>query len=97
MGLFTALLTLPLAPVRGVVWVAEKVAEETECELYDEGRIRAELLGLEFEAEEGKLSPEEVGAREDELLQRLAVGQARRAAAEDERRATDFDEDGFHG
>lgn len=27
MGLITGLLTLPLAPVRGVVWVAEKLSD----------------------------------------------------------------------
>ena len=40
MGLFTGLLTLPLAPVRGVVWVAEQVAQEADRQLYDEDRIR---------------------------------------------------------
>jgi hypothetical protein len=96
MGFLTGLLTLPLAPVRGVVWVAEQVADEADRQLYDEGRIRSELLQLEMEAEEGKLSPDEVEAREDELMRRLAVGQARRAA-ERERSQTDPYEDDFHG
>src|SRR5947209_8619752 len=47
MGLFTGLLTLPLAPVRGVVWIAEQVMEEMERELYDEDSIRRELVQLE--------------------------------------------------
>ncbi len=78
MGLFTGLLTLPLAPVRGVAWVAEQLAEEVERELYDEDRIRSELLQLEMEAEDGAIGDEEQGKREDELLQRLAVAQERR-------------------
>jgi len=78
MGLFTGLLTLPLAPVRGVAWVAEQVADEVERELYDEDRIRSELLQLEMEAEDGLIGDEERGRREDELLQRLAVAQERR-------------------
>lgn len=78
MGLFTALLTLPLAPVRGVAWVAEQVLEETERQYYDEGAIRRELLELELLAERGALSAPEIRAREDELLHRLAVSQARR-------------------
>ena len=45
-GLITGLLTLPLAPVRGVAWVAEKVAEEAEKELYDEGRILRSWVSL---------------------------------------------------
>ncbi|MGB9183483.1 MAG: gas vesicle protein GvpG [Solirubrobacteraceae bacterium] len=81
MGLFTGLLTLPLAPVRGVVWVADKLMEEAERELYDEDRIRAELIALEFEAEEGKLGEAEVQAREDALLERLAISQSRRAGS----------------
>jgi len=76
-GLFTGLLTLPLAPVRGVVWVAERVAEEVERELYDEGNIRRQLLQLELDHEDGKLSDEERNAQEELLLQRLAVGQMR--------------------
>jgi Gas vesicle protein G len=74
-GLFTGLLTLPLAPVRGVVWVADQLTQEAERQLYDEDRIRAELLQLELDAEDGKLSEEEIRSREDELLERLAVSQ----------------------
>ena len=80
MGLFTGLLTLPLAPVRGVVWVSEKLMEEAERQYYDENAIRAELLELEDEAERGNLSVEEIRAREDALLHRLAESQARRQA-----------------
>jgi len=74
-GLFTGLITLPLAPVRGVVWVAERVAEEVERELYDEGNIRRQLLQLELDHEDGKLSDEDRSAQEEILLQRLAVSQ----------------------
>ena len=77
MGLFTGLLTLPLAPVRGVVWVAERVAEEVERELYDEGNIRRQLLQLELDHDDGKLSDEERSAQEEVLLQRLAISQMR--------------------
>ena len=43
MGLITGLLTLPLAPVRGTVWIAEQIQEQAEGELYDEGAIQAQL------------------------------------------------------
>lgn len=75
MGLFSAILLAPLAPVRGVVWIAEQVAEEAERQLYDESRIRAELIELDLEAEEGLVSPEEQRRREDELMDRLATAQ----------------------
>ena len=53
MGLITGLVTLPLAPVRGVAWIAEKLAEEAERELYDEARITRELAELEMAVERG--------------------------------------------
>lgn len=77
MGFISGLLTLPLAPVRGVVWVAEQVTEEVERQMYDEDRIRAELLQLELDAEDGAIDDAERAAREEELLERLAVSQAR--------------------
>ena len=43
MGLITGILTLPLAPVRGVAWIGERVQEQAEAEFYDENRIMSEL------------------------------------------------------
>jgi hypothetical protein len=74
MGLFTGLLTLPLAPVRGVVWIAEQVMEEMERELYDEDSIRRELVQLELDFEDGLIDEEERQVREDALLERMAIG-----------------------
>jgi Gas vesicle protein G len=87
MGLFTALATLPLAPVRGVAWVAEQVAEEADRKLYDERSIRREMLQLELDHDDGKIDQIERQRREEELLERLAVSQARRAAEQEEMRA----------
>ncbi len=80
MGLFTGLLTLPLAPVRGVAWVTEQVADEVERQQYDENRIRAELLQLELDAEEGRLDESERLRLEEELFERLAIAHSRRQA-----------------
>jgi Gas vesicle protein G len=74
MGLFTGLLTLPLAPVRGVVWIAEQVMEEMERELYDEDSIRRELVQLELDFEDGLIDEQERQVREDALLERMAIG-----------------------
>ncbi len=84
MGLFTGLLTLPLAPVRGVAWVTEQLMEEAERQLYDEQRIRAEILALELEYEDGNIGEEERAAREEELFERLNISRARAAAAQEE-------------
>lgn len=73
MGFFTGLLTLPLAPLRGVVWVAEQITEELERELYDEDSIKRELVQLELDYEEGAISEEERLEREELLMERLAV------------------------
>jgi hypothetical protein len=77
--LITGLLTLPLAPVRGVAWVAEKVAEEAERELYDENRIMRELGELEAAFGLGEISEDRFNASVDELLERLQVGRELRA------------------
>ena len=76
MGLFTGLITLPLAPVRGVAWIAEQVMEELERELYDEDSIRRELLQLELDHEDGLIDEEERRVREEALLERLAMSQS---------------------
>ena len=77
MGLITGLLTLPLAPVRGVAGVAEQVAEQAENELYDESRITAELARLEDAHAAGEIGDGQLEAGTDELLERLAIARRR--------------------
>jgi len=42
-GLLINLLTFPLAPVRGVVWVAEQIAEATDREVLGEEGLRQHI------------------------------------------------------
>ena len=77
MGLFTMLVTLPLAPVRGAAWVAAQVAEEADRQMFDETRIRGELLQVELDHDAGRIDDEERAALEDELLERLALARWR--------------------
>ena len=73
MGLFTGLLLLPLAPIRGTVWIAEQLAEQAAREL-DEGRtIRRQLAEAELRYERGELTVEELERVEDDLLERLRL------------------------
>ena len=72
MGLVTGLLTLPLAPLRGTIWVAERVAEQAAAELDDEANLRRQLAELEASYELGEMGREEYERREDEILERLA-------------------------
>jgi hypothetical protein len=71
MGLFTGLLTLPLAPVRGTVWVAERLLEEAERQLNDPETIEQQLLDAEASHERGEITDDELEQLEDELLRRL--------------------------
>jgi hypothetical protein len=73
MGLFTALVTLPLAPVRGTVWIAERIQEQAEAELLaaDEGGIQAGLLELEELRREGAMDEAEIQQAEDALIEQL--------------------------
>lgn len=79
MGLITGLLTLPLAPVRGVVWVAEKLEDAAERELHDPGVLRAQLALLNREFEDGDISLEEFEREEERLLDRLHATRVCRA------------------
>jgi gas vesicle protein GvpG len=71
MGLFTALLTLPLAPVRGTVWVAERLLEEAERQLNDPAAIEQQIVEAEEAHERGELTDEEFDEIEAELVERL--------------------------
>ena len=71
MGLITGLLTLPLAPVRGTVWLAERVHEQAESELNDESAVRAGLLELEAARDAGQLDEQELMEAENALVERL--------------------------
>jgi hypothetical protein len=82
-GLITGLLTLPLAPVRGVAWIGEQVAEQAAQELDVESRIRRELGRLEMEQELGNLTTEEFEEQEDALLEELQQLQAMQPAEEE--------------
>jgi hypothetical protein len=79
MGLFTGLITLPLAPVRGTAWVARQIAEEAERQMYDESRMRGALLQLELDHDAGIVDDAEYGERMDALLERMSI--ARQASA----------------
>jgi Gas vesicle protein G len=75
-GLITGLLTLPLAPIRGTVWLAERIQEQAENELYDEDAIRAQLMEIEAAREAGEIDEEEATLAEDALLERLIAARA---------------------
>jgi Gas vesicle protein G len=58
MGLISGLLTLPLAPVRGVAWVAEALAQEAERQMAEAASPERALAELEAAHAAGELSDE---------------------------------------
>jgi hypothetical protein len=76
MGLLTGLVLLPLAPLRGTIWLAERLAAYAEEQLDDERAIRDLLLEAEAALEAGELSEDEFDRIEDELLDRIDVVRA---------------------
>ena len=77
MGLISGLIKLPLAPVAGTVWVAERLQEQAEAEYYDEGAIQAQLRDVDEARRSGAIDEAEAARLEDELLERLLEGRAR--------------------
>lgn len=71
MGLITGLLTLPLAPVRGTVWLAERIQEQAELEANDESAVMKGLMELGEMRETGLYDEAEIAEAEDELIERL--------------------------
>jgi hypothetical protein len=73
------LLTLPFsAPIAGIRYCLEKVAEVAEHEMWDEEPVREQLI-LENEAfEEGRIDEDTFRVREAELLARLREIKERR-------------------
>ncbi|MEU6844993.1 gas vesicle protein GvpG [Streptomyces sp. NPDC046716] len=64
-------LLLPLAPVRGSMWVMEQLVAEAERNYYDPAVIRSELAALERRLTEGDIDQETFDRLEDQLLDRL--------------------------
>lgn len=79
MGFLFKLLTFPVTgPIEGLTWVAEKIAEQAEKELYSEPAIRGKLMELEMRFDMGEISEEDFYAAEDALLKILRQIRERR-------------------
>lgn len=60
-----------------VTWIAGKVLDEAERELYDPEKIQAELVNLSMQLEGGEITEETYNEKESELLDRLEAAQDR--------------------
>jgi hypothetical protein len=72
-GVLKQLVLLPLAPVRGVVWLTERVGEVAELQLRDPDTIRAHLLDAQLAYERGEIDEIELEEIEETLVRRLEV------------------------
>jgi len=68
MGLLTGLITLPLAPARGVVWVAEQVKDQAERELTSREAVSDRLAEVERARLAGEITSEQSAALEEQIL-----------------------------
>ncbi len=62
---------LVTAPLRGLLWVFEEIADRAEKELYDEDAVKAELMEIYRKLEAGSLTEDDFNRREAELVERL--------------------------
>lgn len=68
MGLLSGVLLLPLAPVRGVVWVSDRLIDAAEAELYDPAVIRTQLAELNRALDDGEIDLTRFEREEERLL-----------------------------
>lgn len=71
MGLFSAVFGLPLAPVRGVVWIGEVIRRQVEEETTSPAAMRRDLEAIEEGRRSGRISEDEAARAEDEVLHRV--------------------------
>ena len=84
MGLIRSLLTAPVTgPLKGVVWLAEKLQERAEGEIYNEDAVRVRLMELELKLDMGEITEDQYQAAEDELVAQLVEIRERRAAEQE--------------
>ncbi|MGW7066971.1 gas vesicle protein GvpG [Streptomyces sp. NPDC054855] len=71
MGLISGILLLPLAPIRGVGWVADRLIEAAEAELYSPDSVRARLAALNEALDQGDIDLDQFEREEEHLLDLL--------------------------
>ena len=73
MGILSAIVLWPLAPVKGVIALGEVLQRQAEEELYSPANTRRQLEELQEARERGEISAEEEKEAQERILQtRLA-------------------------
>jgi Gas vesicle protein G len=68
-----------LAPLKGVIFIAEKINEVIDKEMSDEGAIKERLMALQLKFEMDEINEAEYDEREDELLKLLEAAREAKA------------------
>ena len=72
MFLIDDLLLAPFtAPLKGLIFLANKINDVAEQEMSDDGAVKEKLMELQLKFEMDEIDEEEYTKREDELLERL--------------------------
>ena len=71
MGLISGLVLLPLAPVRGVVWVAETLQEEAARQLEEANSPERRLAELDVLRTTGEISDEDAAEIEAGIIESM--------------------------
>ncbi len=69
MGFLSGILTLPLAPVRGVIWLGEVIQRQVEQEMHNPVNTRRQLEELQEARERGEISADEEQQLQEQTLQ----------------------------
>ncbi|MEW6456341.1 MAG: gas vesicle protein GvpG [Acidobacteriota bacterium] len=60
-----------LTPVKGLVWMADKIKKQAEAEYLDDSKVQENLISIQMDLEAGLISGEEYNEQERKLLERL--------------------------
>jgi len=60
-----------LAPLKGVIWIGQKLNDVAQREIWDEGHVKEELMQLQLQFELDEISEQEYNDKEEELLAKL--------------------------
>jgi hypothetical protein len=85
MGLLWDILSAPIVlPAKGLLFIFDKIREQAETELWDEGKVHQQLLQLQMMLDVGEISEADFYAAEEELLNRLDAIIAHKQGLDDE-------------
>ncbi|MBF6469639.1 gas vesicle protein GvpG [Nocardia beijingensis] len=70
-GLVSSILSLPVAPVRGVIWLGELIQDQVDQKMHDPVLMRRQLEQIEQAAAAGQLTEEERKQAQQAVLDRM--------------------------